>query len=104
MSSPDTRSQAPPRPGLTIFAVCLAVLIVPLGLSAPPVALPTIGQDLRAEVVPLQWVVNSYNVFAASLMMAAGSIADLIGRKRVFLFGSILYGVSSLVAALAFNI
>jgi MFS family permease len=104
MSSPDTRSQAPPRPALTIFAVCLAVLIVPLGLSAPPVALPTIGQDLQADVVPLQWVVNSYNVLAASLMMAAGSIADLIGRKRVFLFGTILYGVSSLVAALAFNI
>jgi MFS family permease len=89
---------------LTIFAVCLAVLIVPLGLSAPPVALPTIGQDLRADVVPLQWVVNSYNVLAASLMMAAGSIADLIGRKRVFLFGSILYGISSLIAAFAFNI
>jgi MFS family permease len=89
---------------LTIFAVCLAVLIVPLGLSAPPVALPTIGQDLGADVVPLQWVVNSYNVFAASLMMAAGSIADILGRKRVFLFGVLLYGVSSLLAALAFNI
>jgi hypothetical protein len=104
MSSPDIRSQAPPRPALTILAVCLAVLIVPLGLSAPPVALPTIGQDLHAGVIPLQWVVNSYNVLAASLMMAAGSLADLIGRRRVFLFGSILYGVSSLVAALAFNI
>jgi len=104
MSTPDTRSQAPPRPALTIFAVCLAVLIVPLGLSAPPVALPTIGQDLHADVVPLQWVVNSYNVLAASLMMAAGSTADLIGRKRVFLFGTLMYGASSLLAALAFNI
>jgi MFS family permease len=104
MTSPDTRAQSPPRPALTIFAVCLAVLIVPLGLSAPPVALPTIGQDLHANVVPLQWVVNSYNVLAAALMMAAGSTADFIGRKRVFLFGSILYGASSLLAALAFNI
>lgn len=104
MSSPTTSTQAPPRPALTIFAVCLAVLIVPLGLSAPPVALPTIGQDLHADVVPLQWVVNSYNVFAASLMMAAGSTADIIGRKRVFLFGVILYGISSVIAALAFNI
>lgn len=104
MSSPTTNAQAPPRPGLTIFAVCLAVLIVPLGLSAPPVALPTIGQDLNADVEPLQWVVNSYNVMAASLMMAAGSTADLIGRKRVFAFGVGLYGVSSLIAALATNI
>lgn len=92
------------RPGLTILAVCLAVLIVPLGLSAPPVALPTIGQDLHAATVPLQWVVNSYNVMAASLMMAAGSVADIIGRKRVFAFGVVLYGASSLLAALAGNV
>jgi MFS family permease len=105
MSSPPTSdSKAPPHAGLTILAVCLAVLIVPLGLSAPPVALPTIGQDLHASVGPLQWVVNSYNVVAASLMMAAGALADLIGRKRVFAFGVGLYGVSSLMAALATNI
>jgi MFS family permease len=105
MSSPATSgAKAPPHAGLTIFAVCLAVLIVPLGLSAPPVALPTIGQDLHAGAAPLQWVVNSYNVIAASLMMAAGALADLIGRKRVFAFGVGLYGVSSLMAALATNI
>jgi MFS family permease len=92
------------RPALTILAVCLAVLIVPLGLSAPPVALPAIGQDLHAATVPLQWVVNSYNVMAASLMMAAGSVADLIGRKRVFMFGVAFYGFSSLLAALAPNV
>ncbi|CAL9362567.1 MFS transporter [Streptomyces sp. Tu 3180] len=96
-----TAREAPPRAGLTLFALCLAVFIVPYGLSSPPVALPAIGRDLDAGVVPLQWVVNSYNVMAASCMMAAGSIADRIGRKRVFAFGVALYGVSSLVGALA---
>ncbi|MFF4156681.1 MFS transporter [Streptomyces sp. NPDC001678] len=96
--------QAPPRTGLTIFALCLAVFIVPLGLSSAPVALPAIGDDLHAGVVPLQWVVNAYNVTAASFMMAAGSIADRIGRKRVFAFGLGLYGVSALVGALATDV
>lgn len=96
--------EAPPRAGLTILALCLAVFIVPYGLSSAPVALPAIGEDLNAGVVPLQWVVNAYNVAAASFMMAAGSIADRIGRKKVFAFGVGLYGVSALMGALATNI
>ncbi|MBZ4019426.1 MFS transporter [Streptomyces purpurogeneiscleroticus] len=96
--------EAPPRAGLTIFALCLAVFIVPYGLSSAPVALPAIGRDLNAGVVPLQWVVNAYNVTAASFMMAAGSIADRIGRKRVFSFGVVLYGVSALIGALAADV
>ncbi|MEU9289312.1 MFS transporter [Streptomyces sp. NPDC048275] len=96
-----TTLEAPPRAGLTIFALCLAVSIVPIGLSSAPVALPAIGHDLHAGVVPLQWVVNAYNVVAASFMMAAGSIADRIGRKKVFSFGVGLYGVASLIGALA---
>ncbi|MGX2995735.1 MFS transporter [Streptomyces sp. JNUCC 64] len=96
--------EAPPRAGLTIFALCLAVFIVPYGLSSAPVALPAMGEDLDAGVVPLQWVVNAYNVTAASFMMAAGSIADRIGRKRVFSFGVVLYAVSALIGALATDI
>ncbi|NYI04063.1 MFS transporter [Allostreptomyces psammosilenae] len=96
--------EAPPRAGLTLFALCLAVLIVPLGLSGAPVALPAIGRDLDAGVVPLQWVVNAYNVTAASFMMAAGSIADRVGRRRVFAFGVALYGGCSLLAAAATHI
>ncbi|MFE0178863.1 MFS transporter [Streptomyces sp. NPDC059002] len=104
MTSDTAAPESPPRAGLTIFIICLALLIVPLGLSGSPVALPAIGQDLHAGVVPLQWVVNAYNVMAASSMMAAGAIADQIGRKKVFGFGIALYGLSSLGAALAQNI
>ncbi|MEW2262898.1 MFS transporter [Streptomyces sp. NPDC047853] len=96
--------EAPPRAGLIIFALCLAVFIVPYGLSSAPVALPAMGRDLDAGVVPLNWVVNAYNVTAASFMMAAGSIADRIGRKRVFSFGVVLYAVSALIGALATNV
>ncbi|MFC9842117.1 MFS transporter [Streptomyces sp. NPDC060223] len=104
MTAVTASPAAPPRAGLTIFALCLAVFIVPIGLSSAPVALPAIGHDLDAGVVPLQWVVNAYNVTAASFMMAAGSVADRIGRKRVFAFGVGLYGLSSLIAALAGNV
>jgi MFS family permease len=104
MAAAAATPEAPPRAGLTIFALCLAVFIVPYGLSSAPVALPAMGRDLDAGVVPLQWVVNAYNVTAASFMMAAGSIADRIGRKRVFSFGVGLYGVSALIGALATNV
>jgi MFS family permease len=92
------------RPGIVLFVVCMAILIVPLGISGTSAALPEIGKDLGADLVPLQWVLNAYNVVAASLMMAVGSVADRLGRRRVFTAGTALYAVSLLIAAVANNI
>ncbi|MFF0433528.1 MFS transporter [Streptomyces sp. NPDC004327] len=100
MTTPDTRP-AGTRPGLTLLVVCLGVLIVPLGVSGTPVALPDIGRELGGDLASLQWVVNAYNVMAASLMMVAGSLADLIGRKKMFAFGSVLYALSLVATVLA---
>ncbi|MFF9036695.1 MFS transporter [Streptomyces sp. NPDC014892] len=101
MSTPDARPTAGNRPGLTLLVVCLGVLIVPLGVSGTPVALPDIGRELGGDLASLQWVVNAYNVMAASLMMVAGSLADLLGRKKMFAFGAGLYAASLVATVLA---
>ncbi|MFE2747502.1 MFS transporter [Streptomyces scopuliridis] len=100
-TTPQPRLDAGNRPGLTLLVVCLGVLIVPLGVSGTPVALPDIGRELGGSLASLQWVVNAYNVMAASLMMVAGSLADLLGRKKMFAFGTGLYAVSLVATVLA---
>jgi MFS family permease len=92
------------HPGLTLAAVCVAVLVLPASLTGTSVALPSIGQDLNAGLVPLQWVVNAYNLTFASFMLAAGSLADLFGRRRVFTIGTVVFALSSLASGLANNV
>lgn len=104
MSTVPPVSTTQPRQRLTLLAVCLAVLMVPVSLSGTSVALPAISQSLDADIGPLQWVVNGYNVTAASFMLAAGSLADIVGRRRMFVIGVGLFGVSSLACALAGNV
>ncbi|GGW61804.1 MFS transporter [Streptomyces xantholiticus] len=104
MSTLPNAVTAPPRRGLILLAVCLAVLMVPVSLSGTSVALPAISRSLHADIGPLQWAVNGYNVTAASFMLAAGSLADIVGRRRMFALGAGLFGASSLACALAQNI
>jgi len=56
------------------------------------VALPTIGEELHAGISGLQWTVGAYTVVMASLLMLAGSTADRLGRKRVFVTGLSVFG------------
>lgn len=63
------------------------------------VALPTIGRDLHASTVALQWVTGAYAVVFGALMLAFGAIADRFGRRRFMLIGLVLLGVASLATA-----
>jgi MFS family permease len=63
------------------------------------VALPTIGRDLHASTVALQWVTGAYAVVFGGLMLAFGAIADRFGRRRIMLIGLVLLGLSSLATA-----
>src|SRR5438045_3307000 len=92
MSTPTTESKAPPRAGLTLLAVCVAVLIVPLGLSGSPVALPAIGQDLNASVVPLQWVVTVAGLAVGPSM--SGLRVSSLGWRSIFVMQAALALVS----------
>lgn len=102
----DSTSVASKRnSGRIILAVVgVAVLIVPLGVSGTPVLLPAVSADLGASLESVQWVVNAYNVAAASLMLTAGVLADRIGPRRVFVGGAGLYFVSLVLSTLVSNI
>src|ERR1700723_1838150 len=65
------------------------------------VALPTIGRNLGASVVGLQWTLNSYVLTLAALVLAAGSLSDIYGRRRVFIRGVVFFGPASALCAAA---
>ena len=80
---------------------CLSLFIVGLDITAVNVALPVIGRELHAGISGLQWTIDAYTVVLASLLMLSGSIADRIGRKRVFVTGLVVFTTASLLCSLA---
>src|ERR1700727_4062103 len=65
------------------------------------VALPNIGHDLHASTSTLQWILNGYVLTLASLILLGGSLGDRYGRRRIFVYGTGLFTVASLLCALA---
>lgn len=102
MSTPHSISQS--QQLLTLLTACLAVLILPASLTGTSVAIPQINAELNPGLVELQWVINAYNLTFAAFMLISGSLADILGRKRVFIFGTTLFAVCSLASVLANNI
>lgn len=85
----------------TLLAVCLAALAMPLSFTGPAVALSAISRELGSDTVALNWVVNAFMLTFGSALMAAGTLADRYGRKRLFLCGVTLFALSSLALAAA---
>ncbi|MFI6262116.1 MFS transporter [Micromonospora sp. NPDC051006] len=92
------------HPAVVLVAVLLSTLLLPLSLTGASVALPDIGRDLDAGLAGVQWVVNGYNATFASFMLAAGALADLLGRRRVFATGVAIFAGSGLLGAVAGDI
>ncbi|GHG99296.1 MFS transporter [Streptomyces rubradiris] len=88
------------RPVLTLIAVCVSCGLLPASLTGTSVALPDLGGDLHASLVTVQWVVNAYNLTFASVMLVAGSLADLLGRRRMFTLGLTVFVLCTAGAAL----
>jgi EmrB/QacA subfamily drug resistance transporter len=72
-----------------------------LEISSVPAILPTLEKVLHADFSALQWIMNAYTIAVTTVLMAAGTLADRYGRKRVFLTGIIAFGFTSLIAGLA---
>jgi MFS family permease len=85
----------------TLLVVCLATGVLLLNVAAPNVALPDVGADLGAELAVLQWVVSGYSLALAATLLTAGTLADLVGRRRMFLGGLAGFAAASLLCALA---
>ncbi|MFF8829475.1 MFS transporter [Streptomyces sp. NPDC015131] len=90
------------RRRLLVLAICcMSLLIVSLDNTVLNVALPSLREDLGADVAGMQWVVDAYTLVLASLLMLAGSTADRIGRRRVFTAGLVLFTLGSALCSLA---
>ncbi|WP_329409648.1 MFS transporter [Streptomyces sp. NBC_00704] len=91
-----------PRRRLLVLAICcMSLLIVSLDVTVLNVALPSMQSDLHASTSGLQWTIDAYTLVLASLLMLAGSTADRIGRKKVFLSGLVVFAAGSLLCSLA---
>ncbi|MFG3263702.1 MFS transporter [Streptomyces bobili] len=90
------------RRRLLVLAICcMSLLIVSLDNTVLNVALPAMERDLHAGTSGLQWTIDAYTLVLASLLMLAGSTADRIGRRKVFLAGLVVFSFGSLLCSLA---
>jgi EmrB/QacA subfamily drug resistance transporter len=82
-------------------AICIATFMLLLDVTIVNVALPEIERDLNADFNDLQWVINAYALTLGAILLTAGSVADRIGRRRVFTAGLVVFSLASLACALA---
>src|ERR1044071_8397242 len=85
----------------TLVAVCIATFMLLLDITIVNVALPAIESSLDASFSDLQWVVDAYALALATCVLTAGSLADLFGRKRLFIAGSVVFTIASGFCGLA---
>ena len=96
-----TSSPAQDRRWLALALLALAQFVVVLDASIVNIALPSIGAELQIEPDKLDWVVNSYVLVFGGFLLLGGRMADLLGRRLVFMAGLILFGIASLVGGFA---
>ena len=90
-------------PWLALVVVCFAQFMVILDATITNVALPTIQADLGISDSDLQWVVNSYTLAFGGLLLLGGRASDLLGRRRIFVIGTLLFAFASLANGLAWS-
>src|SRR2546426_3814964 len=78
-----------------LIIVCLGIFMLLLDITVVNVALPDIQRELHTSFTDLQWVVDAYALMLAAVMLNAGTLGDLLGRKRVFITGVVLFTAAS---------
>jgi EmrB/QacA subfamily drug resistance transporter len=103
MAGPVARPSREPRDsrGLALAVLCAATLMVILDGTIVTVALPSIQRDLHFSAPSLTWVMNAYMLAFGGLLLLAGRLGDLIGRRRMFLSGLVVFTAASLACGLA---
>ena len=91
------------RPGAALALLVTAQFMVILDVAIVNVALPTIGPDLGFSRSALQWVVSAYAIVFGGTLLLGGRLADLLGRRRVFVGGLLLFAFSSLLCGFAWS-
>jgi EmrB/QacA subfamily drug resistance transporter len=95
------KRQAAVSPWWTLAVLCLSLVMVVLGNTVLNVALPTLVRELGATSTQLQWMVDSYALVFAGLLLTAGALGDRFGRKGALILGLIIFGAASLVSSFA---
>src|SRR5271169_7057378 len=89
------------NPWVVLVLVCLAQFMVVLDATVVTVALPSIQRDLHMSETNLQWIVNAYTLVFGGFLLLGGRAGDLLGRKRLFLIGLVIFTSASLLNGLA---
>lgn len=87
----------------TTVVAAVAAMVLTLDITVVNIALPRIGHDLHATLDGLQWVINAYTLAFAALLLTAGALSDRLGRRRIFLLGSVVFTLASAVCAAAWT-
>ena len=85
----------------TLGAMCFALFMIMLDNTVVNVALPSIQKDLDASISGLEWTINGYTLSFAVLLATGGRLGDIFGRRRMFLFGVVIFALSSATAGFA---
>jgi EmrB/QacA subfamily drug resistance transporter len=85
----------------TLLVVCLAIFMLLLDITIVNVALPDIRRELGSSFTDLQWVIDAYALGLAALLLPAGSVGDLLGRRKVFVGGIVIFVLASLLCGLS---
>lgn len=99
---PDN-SRMSKRAKLVLFLLCAANFMVAVDFSILNIAVPSIGKDLGVGEADLQWISTAFALPSGGFLLLAGRVGDLVGRKRVFLAGLVVFAAASLLAALAWD-
>ena len=97
----DTADRIAPGTVMALFAMSLAVFAIAIDSTALSVALPQIEDDFKVAVSSVQWVINAYGLVFGVLIIAGGRLADMFGRKRIFLIGAAVFAAFSVLGGAA---
>jgi MFS family permease len=100
----SARTEPDRRRWLVLGLVCAAFFMTVLDVSIVNVALPSIGKSLGVGESSLQWIITAYAITFGGFLLLGGRAGDLLGRKRVFMVGLVLFAAASLVCGLASSI
>jgi EmrB/QacA subfamily drug resistance transporter len=96
-------SERPARRWLILVVLCLSTLVLVVDNMVLNVAIPPLTEDLGATAQDIQWILDSYILVFAGMLLLAGSLSDRFGRRRIMLIGLVVFGAASLAASFAQN-
>src|SRR6188472_4153425 len=89
------------RRWITLAVLCVSLLVIVMDNTILNVAIPSLVEDIGATHSQLQWIIDSYTLVFAGMLMTAGSMGDRFGRKRALRYGIIIFCSGSVLSALA---